>query len=265
MIGIFDSGFGGLQTLTYFRRFHPQYDYIFLADQHNYPYGQKTPQEIKKYTFAALQRLFEKGAKIVIVACNTAAAYAIRPRQQEYPNHKALSITIPGLEKIIQDTQKYQNIAVLATQATFHSNIYYTVFDSLGGTPGTKMTITVATDLVDIVEKGITDPEKRIQVIKPYIDEISKEQTDCLILGCTHFPILLEQFQELYKGEIIDPAYEAAQQFGPYLNRHPEIQKELATNASVQVYTTADPVPFSTTGKYIMPDLPTPYNIILQY
>ena len=128
MIGIFDSWFGWLQTMKYFQEKYPQYDYLFLADSKNCPYGSKSGDEIKKLTYQGLNWLFNNGADIVILACNTAAAYSVRARQEEFPQKKVLSITIPGIEKILENKRDDKTIGVLATQATILSNIYTDIF-----------------------------------------------------------------------------------------------------------------------------------------
>lgn len=107
---------------------YPEYDYIFLADTQNCPYGEKSGEEIRELTFKGLNRLFDHGAKIVILACNTAAAYAVRSRQTLYPEKKVLSITIPGVEEIIKKGTNRGNVGILATQATVNSNIYNDLF-----------------------------------------------------------------------------------------------------------------------------------------
>jgi len=265
MIGLFDSWFGWLQTLTYFQEAYPGYEYIFLADQKNYPYWPKTQEEIKNHTFAGLQRLFDQWAQIVIVACNTAAAYAIRERQKIYPDKKALSITIPWLEKIVRQAKEYSNISVLATQWTLNSGIYYSLYHELGGREDTSLNIIVAPDLVDIVEKWMTDKAFRLKTLSPYIQQLDKAQTDCLILWCTHFPVLMNEIKSLYKGDIIDPAFEAAQQFGPYLARHPEISQKLQVNWSLHIYTTGDSEEFSKIGKNILTGLRKVHHIEISW
>lgn len=252
MIGIFDSWFGWLQTLKYFRDAYPEYEYIFLADQKNYPYWSKNQKEIKKYTFAGLHRLFNQWAQIVIVACNTAAAYAIKERQKTYPEKKALSITIPWIEKVINQAEEYKNIAVLATQGTLNSGIYYSLYHALWWKNNTSLDIIVAPDLVDIVEKWVTDKVFRLKTLAPYIQKIEEAQADCLILWCTHFPVLQKEIKSLYKWDIINPSYEAAKQLKPYLSRHPEISQKLSKKQNTHIFTTWDVKEFKNIGENIM-------------
>ena len=120
-IGVFDSGRGGQYTLQQMRKHMPEYDYLFFGDTANMPYGDKTPEQIRTYTFAGLQRLFDHDCALVVVACNTAAAYAIRPWQEQYPDRKALSVTIPGIEALV--SHPVRSTLFLATKATEESGI----------------------------------------------------------------------------------------------------------------------------------------------
>lgn len=263
MIGIFDSWFGGLQTLKYFHDAYPQYDYIFLADQAHYPFGTKKPEQIQQYTFDSLNRLFDQWASIVIIACNTAAAYTIRQRQANYPEKKTLSITIPGMEKIQEVHQKCKNITVLATEWTMKSGMYTKLFESINPHPWTSMNIVVATDLVDLVEQGVTDESERKQILDKYLVSLKKQKTDCLVLGCTHFPVLTSSIQQYFDGDIVDPGKEAVERFWPYLQRHPEIAKTLTKNWQVKIYTTGDPDKFITTGKNIFPEIQEVHKVTI--
>lgn len=254
MIGIFDSGFGWLQALNHFQKAYPQYDYIFLADQAHYPFGTKTPEQIREYTFHWIQWLFDQWAAIVIIACNTAAAYAIQERQKKYPQKKTLSITIPGVEKIQENYTRCKHITILTTEWTMKSGMYTKLFDKMVS-PWTSMDVIVATDLVDLVEQGVTDEEIRAKKLEKYIQKIQKQKTDCLILGCTHFPILTPTIEKYFSGDIINPIYEAVKKFWPYLQRHPEITKKIGKKRKIQVYTTGNTTNFMKIGKNIFPTL----------
>jgi glutamate racemase len=263
MIGIFDSGFGGLQTLKYFHETYPEYDYIFLADQAHYPFGTKKPEQIQQYTFDALNRLFDQWATIVIIACNTAAAYAIKQRQANYPEKKTLSITIPGMEKINEVHQQCKHITVLATEWTMKSGMYTRLFESINPNPWTSMNVVVATDLVDLVEQGITDETERKQVLDKYLLSLKKQKTDCLVLGCTHFPVLTESIKQYFDGDIVDPGKEAVERFWPYLERHPEIADAITKNGQIHLYTTGNPDKFLSIGKNIIPSIQEAKHITL--
>lgn len=252
MIGIFDSGFGGLQSLSYIRSLYPQYDYIFLADRKNFPYGSKTPEEIQAHTFAALDWLFAQGAKLVIVACNTAAAYAIRSRQQQFPEKKALSVTVPGVERLVKLC--HSHIGVLATQATVMSGVYNDLFTKLGGQEDANLQLVMAPELIDIVESGEYASDHSKKLVKEYLAKFPKKM-ECLVLWCTHFPALIPLIREDYTGTIIDPAWESAQKLWPYLEKHSEISERLGKRGSLKLYTTGRVATFLEVGKNFLPDI----------
>ncbi len=250
MIWFFDSGFGGLQSIKYFHELYPTYDYLFLADTKNCPYGTKNEEEIKELTFAWLHRLFDHGATIVILACNTAAAYAIRPRQAQYPDKKVLSITIPGVEALFEKNIQW-HIGILATQATITSGIYPNLIKKNKKHENMIIDYIAAPKLVDIVERWSHDSEEIRKSINEYMDQFH-HPLDCLILGCTHFPILMTFFEEVFDGIIIDPSYEAACKFADYLSRHPEIETRLGRNSASIYYTTWSKDSFNTIASAIM-------------
>ena len=123
MIGIFDSGSGGLTFLAAMKRRFPEWSYLYYADYEHCPFGEKTPEEIQSFTIAGVQRLFDAGAKVVILACNTASAWTLRKIQTEvFPDKKVLGVTIPGAEKVVELGLK--NVIVFATEQTVKSRTY---------------------------------------------------------------------------------------------------------------------------------------------
>jgi glutamate racemase len=250
MIWFFDSWFWGLQTMKHFYQQHPEYDYIFLADTANCPYWQKTWKEIKKLTFNALQWLFNQWAEIVIIACNTAAAYSIRERQTQFPNKKALSISIPGVEKILEKNDISWKIWIIATQATVDSDIYNDLFKKFGGETDPKFNFVIASELVDLVEKWFENEQENLFLVRKFTKKLP-QTTQYLILWCTHFPILKKYFKQTFNGKLIDPSEEAARKFWTYLNNHPEIKKKLKTNKQIKFFTTGNTSRFNTIGSKI--------------
>lgn len=239
MIGFFDSGFGWLKTMKYFQELYPEYDYLFFADNKNCPFWKKTWEEIQKITFDALNYFFDNGAKIVIIACNTAAAYSIRKRQTQYPDKKVLSITVPGIEEIIARKSQITSIWVLATKATITSDIYNDLYTRFWWTHNPDFHFVMASDLVDLVESGTKNETLIKATIKDYLSQLPKE-VSTLVLWCTHFSVYIKYFQELFDGDIIDPSYYSAHKFGEYLQNHPELKSKLSTNWSIKFQTTWD-------------------------
>jgi len=252
MIGFFDSWFGWVQTMKYFHNLYPEYDYMFFADNKNCPFWVKTWPEITEITFNSLNWLFDNWAKIVIVACNTAAAYSIRKRQSLYPEKKTLSITVPWIEEIIAtrhletDTISWP-VAVLATQATVRSDIYTDLYTRFWWKGEPSFHFIMAPKLVDMVESGVEDKEQIKSVIQEYLNHLPK-RISTLVLWCTHFSVYKKYFEELFDGVVIDPSLYSAKRFGEYLKNHPEITSQLSKDSTVKFYTTWDTVNFDKIG-----------------
>ncbi len=234
MLWIFDSGFGGLQTLKYLKEKFPDFDYIFYADNKNVPYGNKSSEEIEKFTFDWLNYLFDHGAKFVILACNTASAYAIRKWQALYPEKKVLSITIPWVEKIVE--KWYKNVALFATLATVKSNIYPKKYFEITWKNINFVQIP-AVKLVDLIENNVDDAEIIEDVVKSYINQIPKNM-DCLVLWCTHYPIYLKYFKKYWSKDIIDPSYEAVNKLVDYFRKHNDIYEKITKNGKTAIIET---------------------------
>lgn len=247
MIGIFDSGFGGLQTLKYFKDLYPEYDYLYLADSQFSPYGKKSADWVHNRTFDALNHLFDQWVALVILACNTAAAYAVKDWQKQYPEKKVLSITIPGVEKIV--SQNCKKIWVLMTEATYNSAVYDELFTRFSKKDA-FLEFVKAPKLVDAIESWLDCDDKRKKLVNWYMKKFSW-WLDCLVLGCTHYPIWSQTFNSLFSKTIIDPAYESALQFGPYLQKHPEIKKTISCGWKVKFLVTWDKEKFQKFGEEI--------------
>lgn len=231
MIGFFDSGLGGIETMRHFRKELPHHDMIFLADNAYMPYGEKTPETIQQRTFLCVDWLFTQGAKIVILACNTASAYAIKQRQLQYPHKKLLSVTIPGIEALWKSN--VWHATVLATKATKKSDIYTKKFRELF--PEREMIIDTidAGERVTMIEQG----KKDMDLIEKIMKQINPK-TETLLLGCTHFPIIQHEIEQFFNWPIINPSAQAAQSFVSYFSRHPEISSLCTRHGQTQYFTT---------------------------
>lgn len=233
MIWIFDSWFGWLQTLKYLKTEFKDLDYLFYADNLNVPYWEKTPSQIEDFTFSWLNYLFDKWCHLVILACNTASAYSIKKWQKLYPEKKVLSITIPGIEKTIE--QNYQNIWLIATQATVNSNLYPNKTKELWFDKNYHSIS--APSIVELIESEITDKNLIEKTIKNYINKFP-QNLDCLILWCTHYPIYMDYFKKHFKNEIIDPSLESTKKLKKYFENHPNIYKKISKNSKIKIIQT---------------------------
>ena len=234
-IGVFDSGRGWYYTMERIRTLLPQYDYLFYGDIAHMPYGDKTPEQIREYTFAGLQRLFDQWCKLVIIACNTAAAYSIRVRQATYPDKKTLSVTIPGIEALIE--KNVSSTLFLSTSATSESGILPDLAykrDYQG-----SLEIKACSWLADLIEEDIKNPfsdEKKKEIIWQYVWEVWSES---IVLACTHYGVWYDTFVELYPDQIIiDPSQECSYKLVDYLQEHSEIESELTQYGTTQEHWT---------------------------
>lgn len=233
MIGIFDSGLGGLQSLEYIRAVLPQVRYVYLGDTKYVPYGDKSPAFLRERTFQCLHWLFAQWCTLVILACNTASAYAIRARQQQFPEKKVLSVTLPGIEAIVQGG--YDHVGLLATAATLESNLYPDMMQRHFPDYQMHFTYYNGSWLVELLEQGNTDDAIRKQLRA--IFDSQQPHWEALILGSTHYPLLKSYIQELFWSiTFIDPAQEAAKKLPAYLLKHTDLVIE--TSSVVSAYVT---------------------------
>lgn len=234
MIWIFDSWLWWVHTLGYFRKLLPEYDYIYFADNINLPYWNKTHTQIKKFTYDWINYLFDKGAQIVILACNTASAYSVKQWQADFPSKKVLSVTIPWVEAIIE--KDLNNICVFATTATVKSKIFIKKFEEIRyDWCHCKISQIACHWLVDIIENHLDDKLMVNDVLDKIFSDLNFE-TDWIILWCTHYPIISNYFQDRFNWVIIDPWYEASIKFVKYLKNHPEIESKLSKWWNINFY-----------------------------
>ncbi|MFH1744997.1 MAG: glutamate racemase [bacterium] len=248
MIGIFDSGFGGLTILNQLIKDLPEYDYVYLGDSARSPYGNKSQEAIYKYTEEAVDFLFKKGCELVIVACNTASAKALRKIQQEYlpknyPNKRVLGVIIPAVEMVAEKLKnnKSKKIGLIATRSTIESGVYEAEISKL--LKDFEIYKNAAPLLVSLVEEGWIKKAETKKILKNYLRPLKEKKINVLILGCTHYPFLLKQIKVVMgkKVFIINTPEIVADKLKNYLERHPEIEKKISKNKKRVVFTTDDP------------------------
>lgn len=244
-IGIFDSGYGGLTILDSIRRRLPGYDYIYLGDNARAPYGSRSFDVVLDFTRQAVEELFSRGCHLVILACNTASAKALRSIQQQVlpaldPDRRVLGVIRPTVEKLGAITRS-GHIGVLATQGTVDSGSYGLEIQKLydGGMSVCEM---AAPMWVPLIENGEADNPGADYFVRKYVGRImdADPQIDSIILGCTHYPILLPKIRQFApEGVSIIPQGEiVAESLHDYLRRHPEIDRKCTRNGDVKFLTT---------------------------
>lgn len=250
-IGVFDSGFGGLTILKEFVNKLPEYDYIYLGDTARAPYGERSHETIFEFTKEGVEFLFKNGAEMVILACNSASAEALRKIQQEYlpkyfPDKKVLGVIIPTVEDVSFET-KNKKIAVLATEATVRSCAFEREINKID--PSINVFTIPAPLLVPIVEQGEEDTPFTDSAVKKYVEEVLGSGADILILGCTHYGILRKQIEK-YVGnvKVVEEAPIVAKKLEEYLGRHLEIKNSLSQKRGREYFTTFNKEKFDDLG-----------------
>lgn len=241
IIGVFDSGLGGLTVLKYFLEKLPKYNYLYLGDTARLPYGSKSPEMIYKYAREAVDFLFKEGCSLIIIACNTASAQALRKLQQEYlpknyPHRRILGVIRPLVEAA--NCQKFKRIGVLGTSATVVSGAYETELKKIN--KNIEVFQQSAPLLVPLIEEGwLKKPETKM-ILKKYLRPLKTKQIDALILACTHYPFLYKQVVKIMgkRIRVPHPGEIVADSLKDYINRHKELGIKEADKPTLNYYAT---------------------------
>ncbi|MDD2552514.1 MAG: glutamate racemase [Dysgonamonadaceae bacterium] len=243
-IGVFDSGYGGLTILSEIKELMPQYDYIYLGDNARAPYGNKSYDLIYNFTLQAVKWFFAQGCQLVIIACNTASAKALRRLQQQYlptiDPHKRLLGVIRPTAIAIASLSKNGHVAVLGTEATIKSKLYEEEMNNLH--PHLKLTSEACPMWVPLVENLEYDKPGADYFVKQHLTKILEKDNkiDTIILGCTHYPLLLKKIKQYIPDNItvISQGKYIAESLKDYMNRHPEMDSICSKNGKRLYYTT---------------------------
>ena len=243
-IGVFDSGYGGLTILSKIHEALPQYDYIYLGDNARTPYGTRSFEIVYEFTLQAVTKLFEMGCHLVILACNTASAKALRNIQMNDlpgmdPSRRVLGVIRPTVECIGGITHS-RHVGILATSGTVKSESYPLEIHKLF--PDIQVQGEACPLWVPLVENNEAEGEGTDYFIRKYIDELlaKDRQIDTVILGCTHYPLLLPKIKKympegittVAQGELV------ADSLKDYLQRHPEMDAKCTKGSKCSYYTT---------------------------
>lgn len=249
-IGIFDSGYGGLTILSKIREALPQYDYIYLGDNARAPYGTRSFEIVYEFTLQAVTKLFEMGCHLVILACNTASAKALRSIQindlpRLDPMRRVLGVIRPTVECIGNITQS-RHIGVLATAGTIKSQSYPLEVHKLF--PDIKVTGLACPMWVPLVENNEFRSPGADYFVKQYIDRLleADPKIDTIVLGCTHYPLLIDKIKQFTPShiQIIAQGEYVAHSLRDYLDRHTEMDARCTKSNSCRFLTTESPGKF---------------------
>nr|WP_294946015.1 glutamate racemase [uncultured Mucilaginibacter sp.] len=245
-IGVFDSGIGGLTVFRSIVEALPGYDYLYLGDNGRAPYGNRSFNTIHQYTWECVQWMFKQGCPLVILACNTASAKALRTIQQQdlpkqYADKRVLGVIRPTAE-VIGNYTKTKEIGVLGTKGTVQSGSYLIEIEHFA--PELKVYQQACPLWVPLIENGEYDKPGSDYYVQLYLDQLMAQSPniDTILLACTHYPLLADKIKDhlpvnmtvVAQGDIV------AASLVDYLQRHPEIEQKLTKTGNRQFYTTID-------------------------
>lgn len=259
-IGIFDSGYGGLTVFDKIRKAMPDYDYIYLGDNARTPYGPRSFEVVYRFTRQAVIKLFSEGCQLVILACNTASAKALRTIQQRDlpeldPERRVLGVIRPTVERMDQ-VSSTKHIGILGTSGTISSQSYSMEIEKMF--PHITVTGEACPMWVPLVENNEFNSPGSDYFVKKHLDHILSvdPQIDTLVLGCTHYPLLIGKIKQyLPEGITLFAQGEyVAESLKDYLKRHPEMDRKLTRRGECRFMTTESADKFTEAASVFLKD-----------
>ncbi len=253
-IGIFDSGYGGLTIMKEIVTKLPQYDYIYLGDNARAPYGNRSFDTVYHYTLECVKWFFKQGCPLVVLACNTASAKALRTIQQNdlekiAPDNRVLGVIRPTTE-VIGNYTNSRSIGILGTNGTVHSGSYEIEIHKFF--PDVKVYQEACPMWVPLIENNEHQSKGADFFVRKNLENLleTAPDIDTILLACTHYPLMLEKIKEYAPIDvtIISQGDIVANSLADYLRRHPEMEERLSKGSSKQFYTTDSPEDFNNKG-----------------
>jgi glutamate racemase len=250
-IGVFDSGYGGLTILAELQQKLPAYDFLYLGDNARAPYGPRSFDVVYEFTLEAVEYLFNQGCELVVLACNTASAKALRTIQQKdlpnlFPTKRVLGVIRPSTEAI-GEYSITNHVGILATEGTIKSESY--VIEIGKFSPNTIVSQHACPIWVPLIENNKHFSEAGKMLIKEDVEKLLEKdnQIDTIILACTHYPILKDYIQSIVPENVQIVAQGAiiAEKLEDYLTRHPEIDQKCSKTGTTRYLTTENEAIFS--------------------
>ncbi len=249
-IGVFDSGYGGLTVLKQIVKELPEYDYIYLGDNARAPYGTRSFETVYEYTLECVKQLFSMGCELIIIACNTASAKALRNIQQkDLPGidltKRVLGVIRPTVE-VVGNYSKTKHIGVLGTPGTVNSQSY--PIEIAKHHPELTVHQEACPMWVPLVENGEVDSPAADFLVKQHLDKLlaADERIDAIILGCTHYPLLRHKIEKFLRPGItvLEQGQIVAESLKDYLKRHSELESKFTKGGEIEFFTTDYPANF---------------------
>ena len=234
MIGIFDSGIGGLTVVKSLMEHLPGYDVVYFGDTARTPYGSKSPETVVRYALENTEFLLNKGSKIIVMACNTASSVAAEHVVEQF-DLPIFEVITPAVEISVKHSKKMR-IGVIGTRATVNSGVYEKKIKTLS--PQAKVYSRACPLLVPLVEEGWVKKPETTMIIKKYLHPLKVRQIDTLILGCTHYPLLKDKIQRKIgkKVVVIDSSTAVAKKVKDFLNDHIEVDQQLTKTGEFKLF-----------------------------
>ncbi len=258
MIGIFDSGIGGLTVVKAFKEQLPGYDIIYFGDTSRAPYGDKSPENIIRYTLESIEILSEKGAKLIVIACD-AASSAVNKNILEKFNIPIFEIITPAIVFSIQISEKFR-IGVIGTRAAVNSNIYEDKIKAIQ--PDARVYSAACPLLTPLIEEGWLKKPETAMIIKKYLLPLKVRQIDTLILGCSYYPVLKQIIQRKIgkRVHITDSSLTIARHVKIFLDENPDIEHQMSKEGTSRFFVSDITDHLQKTAKAIIRE-----NILLEH
>jgi glutamate racemase len=248
-IGFFDSGLGGLGIMREVMQRLPQYNYVYLGDTAHKPYGPKPSSEVRGYAQSGVSFLFDQGCDLVVVACNTATAQALRFIQQQFlpkyaPHRRVLGVIVPAAEAAVMAT-KNNLIGVLATQGTVEAGSFAEELHKLR--PEATVYQQAAPELVSFIESGLHHGQEMRMMLRHYLQSMTQTGADTLVLGCTHYELIADSIADILGPGVtlIHQAPVVAERLQDYLFRHADLSHKLVSGGARRFCFTSNAPVFS--------------------
>jgi glutamate racemase len=234
MIGIFDSGVGGLTVARAIMQQIPEYDIVYFGDTAHTPYGTKSSETVIGYTINNIEFLLSRGAEIIVIACNTASSVATAPVLKQF-SVPIFEVITPAVELAVQ-ASKNLNFGIIGTRATITSGIYETKI--IENQPQARVYSVACPLLVPLVEEGWLDKAETAMIVKKYLQPLKTRQIDTLILGCTHYPLLKKVIQRKIgkRVHLIDSSISVSNSVKAFLDANSKIDRRLGRNDRLTLF-----------------------------
>lgn len=269
-IGVFDSGYGGLTILNEMKKKLPEYDFIYLGDNARTPYGTRSFDVVYEYTLQCVEYLFRQGCRLVILACNTASAKALRSIQQIdlkkwTPAHRVLGVIRPTVE-VVADLTQSRHVGLLGTIGTVQSQSYPLEINKLY--PDIVVTATACPMWVPLIENQEYNSLGADYFVQKYVDELfsKDDKIDTVILGCTHYPLLADKISKVLPQGVtlVSQGEYVAESLKKYLMRHTELDAYCSKNAKIRYLTTENEERFAQSASIFLQEKVRAERILLK-